>query len=107
MPLFKLDDQKGVERSFLSAITYRMMAEGSSQDTASDMLTLGKFYTKYRNYPGAEKYFRQALKIRDRDYETDSDEVQEVIAAYAVMLRQNMRYDEADKLEANGKISQK
>lgn len=107
MPLFKLDDQKGVEQALLAAIRYRSMAEGLSQDTAADMLTLGKFYTKFRNYPGAEKYFRLALKVRNRDYEPDSEEVQEAISAYAAMLRQNMRYDEADKLEANGKISQK
>lgn len=74
------------ESLFLEALTIRREAVGIHPDTAASYLDLGRFYGRLSNYPKAEPYYKQALRIYAQTSGLEDPFVKRIVQEYQMLL---------------------
>ena len=89
------------ESLFRQALEVREKALGPEHpDVAECLHNLASLYTTEREFARAEPLFKRALKIRKERLGAGHPVVRRTMQAYAVLLRQTAREEEAGELEA-------
>lgn len=63
------------------------------------LFNFGYTLTLLKKYSEAEEYYKKALSLQEKYYEKESEVTQKTLKAYAQLLRQLGRFDEAVKVE--------
>jgi tetratricopeptide (TPR) repeat protein len=87
------------EKELMEALHVREKTK-NSKDLEESYHCLGKYYRDMKDYRNGEKYFQQALRLREKQYGIDHYKVCQTLEEYALLLREAARESEAEQMEA-------